>query len=389
MIMDLRLFFQPSRAEQGQWPSGSIGQAVAGNPIPESVQEIPPGSVVVLGVCGDRGNPSNQGSAAGPDAVRPYLFRLSNPMPEGRLFDFGNIEQGHSITDTHFALSEVVAVLLKQGAIPLVLGGTQDLTYAQFKAYEKLEQTVNLVGVDAIFNIGEVDQPLDSHSYLSHIILHQPNFLFNYSHIGYQTYLVEQASIALMDKLYFDAYRLGLFKNNMFELEPILRNADLVSFDLGSIRASDAPGNSAAGPNGFYGEEACQMMRYAGLSEKLSSLGIFELNPLLDSRGFTAHLVAQMVWCFLEGVSSRKSDYPIASKQEFTRYRVFVQEGKHEIVFYKSNRTDRWWMEVPYPPEKGKRFERHHLVPCSYSDYQLACREDIPDRWWQTFQKLG
>jgi formiminoglutamase len=388
-MMDLRLFFQPSRAEQGQWPNGSIGQAVDGKSIPETMQEIPAGSVVIMGVCEDRGNPSNQGSGKGPDAIRPWLYRLSNPLPEGRLFDFGNIEQGHAFTDTHFALSEVSAALLKQGALPLVLGGTQDLTYAQFKAYEKLEQTVNLVGVDALFNMGEIDQPLDSQSYLSHIILHQPNFLFNYSHIGYQTYLVEQASIALMDKLYFDAYRLGLFKNNVFELEPILRNADLVSFDLSCIRASDAPGNSAAGPNGFYGEEACQMMRYAGLSEKLSSLGIFEFNPLLDSRGFTAHLVAQMVWCFLEGVASRKSDYPIASKQEFTRYRVFVQEGKHEIVFYKSNRTDRWWMEVPYPPDKGKRFERHHLVPCSYSDYQLACREDIPDRWWQTFQKLG
>lgn len=387
--MDLRLFFQPHAAEQGQWPNGSIGQALAGKPFPESLQEIPSGAVVIVGVCEDRGNPCNQGSAKGPEAVRPWLYRLSNPMPEGRLFDFGNIEQGHAFADTHFALSEVVAALLKQGAVPLVLGGTQDLTYAQFKAYEKLEQTVNVVGVDSIFNLGEINQPLDSQSFLSHIILHQPSFLFNYSHIGYQTYLVEQASIALMEKLYFDAYRLGLFKNNMFELEPILRNADMVSFDLSSIRASDAPGNSEAGPNGFYGEEACQMMRYAGLSEKLSSMGIYEFNPSLDSRGFTAHLVAQMVWCFLEGVAGRKSDYPVASKQEFTRYRVFVQEGKHEIVFYKSNRTDRWWMEVPYPPDKGKRFERHHLVPCSYSDYQLACREDVPDRWWQTFQKLG
>jgi formiminoglutamase len=44
---------------------------------------------------------------------------------------------------------------------------------------------------------------------------------------------------------------------------------------------------------------------------------------------------------------------------------------------------------VPYPSVKGERYERHFMVPCGYSDYLQACKDEMPDRWWQTYQKLG
>ena len=109
----------------------------------------------------------------------------------------------------------------------------------------------------------------------------------------------------------------------------------------------------------------------------------------MDNRNQTSHLVAQMIWYFIDGFYSRKKDFPIGDKTDYTKYRVILQEQKHELVFYKSNKSERWWMEVPYPPNKRIKYERHHLVPCSYSDYQTACNEDMPDRWWQTFQKLS
>ena len=246
-----------------------------------------------------------------------------------------------------------------------------------------------MVVVDSCFDIGVAGQDLDSKSFLSKIILHQPNFLFNYSNIGYQSYFVDENALELMKKLYFDVYRLGYVRNSLEEVEPIVRNADMLSFDISALRQSDAPGNKNSSPNGFYGEEACQITRYAGLSDKLTSIGFYEVNPLCDNNQQTTHLVAQMIWYFIDGYYNRKKDYPIGDTSEYTKYRVSIQDDKHEIIFHKSNKSDKWWMNVPYPANKKIKYERHHLVPCSYNDYQMACKDDVPDRWWKAYRKLS
>jgi hypothetical protein len=45
-------------------------------------------------------------------------------------------------------------------------------------------------------------------------------------------------------------------------------------------------------------------------------------------------------------------------------------------------------MDVPYPAGTEKKYERHHLVPCTYEEFQMASAEEMPDRWWKTYQKL-
>ena len=246
-----------------------------------------------------------------------------------------------------------------------------------------------MVVVGPTFDLGEAGQELSSQSYLSKIILHQPNYLYNYSNIGYQSYFVDQNALELMNKLYFDVYRLGFVQHNIQEVEPIVRNADLLSFDMGAVRQSDAPGNKNTSPNGFYGEEACQIVRYAGLSDKLTSVGFYELNPEFDNFYQTAHLVAQMIWYFIDGFNHRKKDYPVGDKSKCVKYHVSIQDNKHEIVFYKSKKSDRWWMSIPYPEGMELKFKRHHLVPCSYSDYEKACKDDLPERWLLAYQKLS
>ena len=191
-----------------------------------------------------------------------------------------------------------------------------------------------------------------------------------------------------MDKLFFDCYRLGWIRDHLEYAEPVVRNADILSLDLGSARYGESPACINSGPNGFYGEELCQIARYAGLSDKLTCFGLFEFNPSLDIRNQSAQLAAQIVWCFCEGVAERKGDFPNPSSEAYLTYRVFLPEANHEIIFMKSKKSDRWWMKVPYPADAASRYERHHLVPCHYSDYQLACEAGMPDRWWQTFQKL-
>ena len=344
--------------------------------------------MAIIGVCESRYS-ANSGSQLAPDSVRTYLYDLYQGSFRARIVDLGNIEQGHEVDDTYYALKTTVEYLIKNNIIPIIIGGSQDLTYAQFLGYENLEQTINIATVDSAFDIGSPEEQITNKGYLGKIILHQPNFLFNYSNIGYQTYLVDPASLNMMNRLYFDTYRLGQVRDMIEESEPIIRHADMLSFDISAIKHSDAPANPIPSPNGFYAEEACQMMRYAGMNDKLTSVGIYEINPEFDVLGKTSSLAAQMIWCFMDGFYNRKSDFPTRSCNDYVKFHVVLQDEKYSINFFKSKKSDRWWMEVPYPSTKGLKFERHTLLPCSYKDYEMAVSNEMPDRWWQTYQKLA
>jgi len=341
-----------------------------------------------VGVCEDR-NSSNPGAAGAPNEVRKYLYKLFTGNFNVHAVDLGNIMPGHTVEDTYFALRSTVDYLVRKNIVPLIIGGTHDLSYAQFLGYKDLEQTINVVAIDSLFDLENPDSEITNHSYLGKIILHQPNYLFNYSNIGYQSYLADTQGLDMMYKLYFDMYRLGQVRDNIDEAEPIIRQADMLSFDMSAVKHADAPAQSEAQPNGFYAEEVCQMFRYAGMNDRMSSVGIYEINPAYDVNGKTAHLAAQMLWCFMEGFYNRKNDFPSRNNPDYIKFHLVLQDQKYEINFYKSKKSDRWWMEIPYPPHKDARFERHTLIPCSYKDYEMATQNEIPDRWWQTYQKLS
>jgi formiminoglutamase len=389
--MDISDFFKPIEIE---WQDNLIDEDdnYLGKIITQHNQKSFPSlentTVAIIGVPDDRGSRINKGCADAPDAVRKKLYRLKQGNFKLSICDLGNINPGETMQDTHSALSTILAELIKAGVMPVILGGSQDLAFAQYSAYQKLEQTVNIVNIDSHFDLGTTNDEITSNTYLGKIILHKPNYLFNYSNIGYQSYFVGHEAVELMNKLYFDVYRLGQVRTNIEEAEPIVRNADMLIFDIASVRQADAPGNRNSSPNGFYGEEICQIIRYAGISDKLSSIGFYEINPGFDINDQTSHLVAQAIWYFFEGYYHRKKDQPGSNKRNFTRYRVNVKNTDHEIVFYKSKKSDRWWMEVPCQ-DSHTRYQRHNLLPCSYKDYLTALNEELPERWWQAFQKLN
>ncbi|MFN3342038.1 MAG: formimidoylglutamase [Flavobacteriales bacterium] len=345
--------------------------------------------IAIIGVMEERNSYANKGCSKAPDEVRKFLFELSPAGHDYKIADLGNIKAGATIEDTWYAVSQSVAFLIKRNILPIIIGGSQDITFANYLAYEKLEQTINMVTIDSRINLGDVEDQISSRTFLGKIIMHQPNYLFNYCNVALQSHFADARSLELMDKLYFDNYRLGELRKDITACEPLIRNADILSFDLSAIRHADAPGNAESGPNGLFGEEACQLCRYAGMSDKLTSAGFYELNPGRDTHGQTAHLVAQMVWYLVDGYYSRKKDFPIGDRSLFTKYRVTSPQFDHEILFFKSNRSDRWWMDVPYPPDKRLKFERHHMVPCSYQDYLQASEGEMPDLWWRTYQKLS
>ena len=391
--MDISTFFSP--IDLTEFPSIAEGQSQLrfGNIIEiyseaGNFPDFTTADLAIIGVKEDRNSVENEGCDLAPDAVRQYLYRLfPGPYPN-KIVDLGNIRKGYAPSDTYFALSSAVAELISNNILPVIIGGGQDLSFANYKAYESLGQIINIVAIDPTFDLGKTEHELDSQSFLSSIILHQPNYLFNYANIGYQSYFIDQDALKLMKNLFFDTYRVGIVRESMEEVEPIVRNADMLTFDISAVRYSDAPGNGNAGPNGFYGEEACQIVRYAGISDKRTSIGFYEMNPKFDHHGQTAHLVSQMIWYFIDGFYNRAHDFPFKNEEDYLKYRVAITDHKEEIVFFKSKKTDRWWMEIPLPAEQKIKYERHYLVPCSYKDYQQACANDIPDRWWMVYQKL-
>lgn len=390
--MDISIFLEPIELKGYEYAEKTrrkhLGDLVKAYIQPNDFPEYEGADLAIVGVTEDRHAVGNKGCGHAADIIRKELYRLFQGNFKLNMVDLGNLQRGHTIEDTHFALTEVLEELLRSNVTPVILGGSQELTFCQYRAYEKIGRIVNIAVADPMFDLGHSDQALDSRSYMSRIILQQPNFLFNYTNIGYQTYYVDQEAITLMSNLMFDTYRLGEVRGNMEEVEPMVRNADMLSIDIGAVRMSDAPGNGNALPNGFYGEEMCQITRYAGLSDKMSSLGIYEYNPEFDHRHQTAMLIGQMIWYFIDGFYGRKQDFPLEKKSDFIKFTVTTKDFKDQIIFYKSKKSDRWWMEVPIQSRSKMKYLRHHLVPCSYQDYQTALDNYIPDRWWQTYKKL-
>jgi len=313
--------------------------------------------------------------------IRKELYSLYPGNWQTSIADLGDILPGNSLEDSYFAVQKVVSKLIKNGIIPIVIGGTQDLTYPLYRAYDSLEQMVNLVSIDSKFDFGKQEDGITANSYLSKIVLDEPNNLFNYSNIGFQTYYNSQEEIDLIEKLYFDAYRLGEIANHIELAEPVFRDADIVSVDLNAVKSSYSGNFITFTPNGFDGKEICSLSRYAGISDKVSALGIFNHNNKREE----SVLIAQIIWYFIEGVNYRSNEYPFGTREHYLKYIVPLES--EELVFYKSNKTDRWWIEINFFTGQHNKLKKNTLLPCSHEEYLMACNQEIPERWWKAQRK--
>jgi formiminoglutamase len=343
--------------------------------------------IAIFGVKEARGTSFNAGTAQAPDEIRRKLYSLKRGAGQYRIVDLGNLNPGHDLDETKVRISEVCRILLENNVLPIILGGTHDLDYGQYCGYESMEKLISLLNVDAFLDLDDKKESDQNQQHIHKILLHEPNFLFSYTHLAYQSYLIDPLSISVLEKLYFEAFRIGQMRTNLQEMEPAIRNADMLTFDITAIRSSDAPGNAAAQPFGLTGEEACQICWYAGLNEKLSSIGFYEYNPELDDTAKkTASVVATMIWYFIEGYYHRKKEQNFKSN-DFLKYVVSMPVEPETISFYKSKLSEKWWMEVPYPTGL-ERYSRNSIIPCSYSDYQTATKGEVPERFISTIAKL-
>lgn len=340
--------------------------------------------IAIIGVLENRNDVNYMGSDVKLDAIRKVLYNLFPGNWHTNLADLGDILKGDIVEDTYFALRTTISILLEKQIIPIILGGSQDLTYPNYRAYDGILPMVNIVNVDSNFDLGDSTLPIKNNSYLGKIILEQPYNLFNYSTIGYQTYFNSQEEIDLMEKLHFEAYRLGEVSKAINLVEPVMRDAHIVSVDLKSVKASELSSNQKYSPNGLDGKEICAIARYAGISNKVSSFGVYEFQHSKEDHT-TAMLVAQMLWYFIEGVNCRVKEDPLNDDVNYQKFNVLIDDD--ELIFYKSIKTGRWWIEIPFLPEVNNKLKKHTLLPCTHEDYNEATQGKIPERWYKAYRK--
>lgn len=323
---------------------------------------------LVLVGCGEqRGSGLIHGQSNAPDIIRRYFYSLFYWHTDIKVADVGNIRPGSLFTDSYAALKTVVQELTDDGKTVIILGGSHDLTLPQYYAYSGNKRLIEASCVDALIDLN-LESPFRHENFLMEMLTGEPNILRHYNHIAFQSYYVHPRMLETMDKLRFDCYRVGSVKENIDEMEPVIRNSNLFSFDISAIASAYAPANTIS-PNGLNGEEACVLMRYAGMSPNVSSIGIYGYHADQDRDDLTAKQIAHMLWYVLDGRSRGKREAALDEKDSFNEYHTAFAEV--ETTFLQSKKTGRWWMQLP-----DKKF-----IACSYKDYLLASSNEVPERW--------
>ena len=365
-------------------PDQTLGKKLKIHSKTNGIPELDDVQIALLGVLENRNDINYIGEEFTLNEVRKSFYSLYPGNWNLNIADLGDINKGETVQDTYFALKTAVSILIQKKIIPIIIGGTQDLTYANYRAYDTYATMVNIVNVDGQFDLGDSSRPIKNNSFVGTIIVEKPYNLFNYSTVGYQTYFNSQEEIDLMDKLFFEAYRLGNITNNISLVEPVMRDANIVTMDMSSVKSSEVSTKQQFSPNGFTGKEICAISRYAGISNKVSSFGIYEYKPSKDDDA-TSMLIAQIMWYFIEGYSCRIDDEDFTLDKDYQKFTVLVDD--QELIFFKSRKTGRWWIEIPFLLNVDNKLKKHTLLPCMHQDYKDACDNKIPERWYKANRK--
>ncbi|MBR9922283.1 MAG: hypothetical protein GYB31_15710 [Bacteroidetes bacterium] len=297
--------------------------------------------------------------------IRKALYKLSVHVPGLGVADLGNLRK----SEPDFAI-QFIREIQSSRIIPIFLAPDPAFLQSIFRGQAQKQLKLSLLGESPGFEIidGKARGPLEK-------IINDKD-LKHFSLLGGQGHFMDNATRNWMQSRLFEQLRLGELRGHIQSAEPLIRDADLVAVQLNLLKQIEAPAQRPSSPSGLFSEEACQLMRYAGMSDKIRSIGFFGFNPEYDDQGQSASVMAQLIWYFIEGIDLRKGDFP-ASRKNLVEYIVQPKDWHVPLTFWKSNKSGRWWLQVP---EQKRLGDRHHLVPCSYENYLSCTNNEIPDR---------
>ena len=387
-MVDLNDYFNPVSIEKPDYqhltgPSG-FSHNITIHTENHPVKDLKKFRIAILGVPEGRNSP-NPGSSKGPDCIRAQLYRLSRLPGKARIIDLGNMKKGTGFNDTIAGLTDILSLLLSERIFPVILGGSSALVAAIDRCFTLSKTPYTLATVDSRIDFHTERKESDSFNFLNNIMYGNKSYLSHFINIGYQTYLNDQQVINRLLRRKSELVRIGDVRQAIYLTEPLFRESDVAVFDISAVRQSDAPATFSPSPNGFYGEEICLLSRYAGISDKMKIFGLFDVNPEYDIRFQTSGLAAQIIWFFLEGFSQKQFETPSlheSNSGRFIRYHVRVTDLEDDLIFVKSNLTDRWWIEI------STKQDEIQYVACSHEDYLRANNNEVPDRWVKAIDRL-
>lgn len=354
----------PQVLEDGELKEGQIGKSI--DIFQDAFPDLTHADIVIASCDELRGDGQLGSASAETDAVRKEFYSLYYWHKQIKLADIGKVKTGMHISDTYAAIKTVAKEVIQQNKIFLLIGGSHDLVLAVYEAYREMNKVIEVTGIDAYIDLS-LDNPVRSKNFLMELLTGDPNFIRHYNHIGFQSYYIHPHMLETMDKLRFDCYRLGKVKEHIEEMEPSFRSSDMVMFDVAALGAATFWDGSS--PNGFNGEEACTLMRYAGMSDRLKALGIYGYDKKRDPQLNLAKQIAQMIWYYIDGVQYGRTEANLNEQDMFIE--CHLEFAAIETTFLKSRKTGRWWMKMP----DGK------YVPCAESDFNAAGNNELPERW--------
>lgn len=230
-------------------------------------------------------------------------------------------------------------------------------------------------------DLSDTDAPCDSskpvsRGYITNTLEIIPSQVFEtldydqISIVGLQKHLCNLEAYENCANSLFNFMRLSDIRNDISIAEVILRESRNVVFDLNVIRHADLPGDHGSSSNGLYMEEACQLMKYIGASNHLTSLEITSINfnNLAESKYYDA--IATLLWYYIEGTSFKSDkDEALSEKKEYVVYPEGVDTPIH---FFNENQSNRWWCSVTESADD--------LIACSPADYENAKSGKYSDR---------
>jgi len=344
-----------------------------------SVPDIEGADIVLIGVKDDRNAINNEGTKHAPDEIRKAFYQLFPGDWALKIVDIGNLVIGENIEQTYENLESVLTELLKIDKSIVVLGGSQDFTYPITKAFDAYSKLYNISLIDSVIDASLIDDEIDNENYLTAILSDESSSLHNANIIGLQTYYNHLSKYKIFEKIFVDYTKLSEAQKNLLLVEPELRDAHIVSMDVGAIKNAEFPAQKISKPNGFSGQEVCVLARQAGIAVQNKIFGVFEYNPFFDKNNLSANLLAQVLWYFIEGKDRRIEDYPNIQKKDLIKFHVTHKIWS--IIFYKNEKTARWWVEINDLNLDGKLFS------CSEQDYQEAVNQKISNRLYHIINK--
>jgi arginase family enzyme len=335
--------------------------------------DITNADIVIIGAGETRGAGFALKGHQSADAIRSAFYALYYWHGQVSIADLGNVKLGQNITDSYAAMRTVTSELIKLNKKVVIIGGSHDLSLPQYYSYTSIPTLVNAVVVDAKIDL-DLEARLPADHFLEEMFTGLPNHLNHYAHIAFQSYFMHPHMLETIDKLRFDCFRLGMVREDIEEMEPVIRDSHMMSFDISAIQNAQAPANIIT-PNGLNGEEACVIMQYAGMSWKTSTIGIYGYQAELDTHNLTATQIAQMIWYIIDGVHRGKKEAPITDTERFKEFHIAFSDI--DTNFLQSKSTGRWWMQL----------HNNEWAPCSYKDYLVASKNEIPERWLRALER--